>query len=258
MVNITDRHEFILDKIKEEGKVKVLTLSRKLGVSTVTIRKDLKLLEDKGLLFRSHGGASRDNPYINERSIGEKESIKTDEKNKIGEAASKLIEKNESIIIASGTTVLALTRHIHSNHKLTVITASLNVAVELSKQREIEIIQLGGVVRKNSFSVLGTYGKEMLNWFSCSKLFLGIDGLDLDFGLTTTSIGEAQLNQKMIETAQEVIVLSDSSKFGRRGFGKICELDKVDHIITDNNISETYLKSFKEMGIELTLVDFEK
>src|SRR5699024_12255868 len=97
------------------------------------------------------------------------------------------------------------------------------------------VMQVRGAIRKSSFSTTGPYGESMLDHFSCSKLFLGIDGLDLDFGLTTTSLQEAHLNRKMIESAQETIVLADSSKFGRRGFGKICNLEILDQSITDTH-----------------------
>lgn len=254
MPTIASRHRAILDKLDKEGSVNVLLLCNELDVSAVTIRKDLKLLESKGLLFRSHGGASKTNPYINEQPVNEKEHIQSDEKRRIGEAATALIKEDNAIIIASGTTVLALARHIKPSHHLIAITASLNVALELNKQAELEVIQLGGTLRKSSFSITGTYGESMLKQFSCNKLFLGIDGLSLDFGLTTTSLQEAHLNQKMMQAAQKTIVLADSSKFGRRGFGKICDVEEIDQIITDTEAPEHYVRSLKERGIEVTQV----
>src|SRR5690625_5004806 len=126
MSTIANRHQAILDKLDKEGSVQVLELCEELEVSAVTIRKDLKLLEDKGLLFRSHGGASRTNPYINERPVNEKEHIRADEKGRIGQMAARLITNDNAIIIASGTTVLALARHIQPQKPLITITASLN------------------------------------------------------------------------------------------------------------------------------------
>lgn len=254
MLSITSRHQSILNKLQEEGYVNVLDLCKALDVSAVTIRKDLKLLEEKGLLFRSHGGASMHNPYINEKPVNEKEYIRSEEKIRIGKAAAQLIFPDDTFIIASGTTVLALARHIKPAGGLTAITASLNVALELNRHPEIEVLQLGGSLRKSSFSVAGSFSEMMLENFSCNKLFLGIDGIDLEFGISTTNILEAQLNQKMISASQKTIVLADSSKFGRRGFGKICNLDELDQIITDKEAPDHDVKALEEMGIEVTLV----
>ena len=98
------------------------------------------------------------------------------------------------------------------------------------------------------------YAEKILDDFSCSKLFLGVDGIDIDFGLTTTHVQEAQLNRKMIAASQKTIVLADSSKFGKRGFGKICGLEDIEQIITDSGISEHMLKTLQGMGIEVTIV----
>lgn len=254
MLSIASRHQSILNKLQEEGYVNVLDLGKALDVSAVTIRKDLKLLEEKGLLFRSHGGASLSNPYINEKPVNEKEHIREEEKRRIGKAAAQLITADDTFIVASGTTVLALARYIKPAGRLTAITASLNVALELNRHLEIDVLQLGGALRKSSFSVAGSFSESMLENFSCSKLFLGIDGIDLDFGLSTTNILEAQLNRKMIAAAQKTIVLADSSKFGRRGFGKICDLDEVDQIITDREAPKHDVKALEETGIEVILV----
>ncbi len=135
-----------------------------------------------------------------------------------------------------------------------IITSALNVALELNRYHEIEVVQLGGVIRNNSSSVAGPYAEKILEDFSCSKLFLGVDGIDVEFGLTTTSIAEAHLNQQMMAAAQKTIVLADSSKFGKRGFGRICRLEEVDQIITDKGISEHMVKLLEDMGIEVVIV----
>lgn len=253
-MNSTERHQLILEKLHQEGDLNVISLYKELRVSRVTIRKDLKLLEEKGLLFRTHGGATLKNPYTIDRPVNEKEKLQAAEKSKIGTIAAALIDDDDSIIIASGTTVLALAKKIQNKKNLTVITASLNVALELLKQPDIEVLQLGGILRKTSSSVTGPYAQNILADFSCTKLFLGVDGIDLEFGLSTTSAMEAHLNRQMIEASQKVIVLSDSTKFGKRGFGKICGLDKVDRVITDTGISEYFVKQLENLGIEVTVV----
>ncbi|HIB36606.1 DeoR/GlpR family DNA-binding transcription regulator [Mesonia sp.] len=248
------RHQEILEILQQDKYVEVSDLCDKLDVSAVTIRKDLKLLEDKGLLFRTHGGASLDNPYMKDRPVNEKEKISIEEKNGIAQAAANLISENDSFMIASGTTVQALAKAINIQGKLNVITSSLNVAVELLKNKDYEVIQLGGNVRHSSSSVIGHYANFILKDISCNQLFIGVDGIDLDYGCTTTSLEEAALNQQMIASAQKTIVLADSSKFGKKSFGKICGLDSVHHIITDSGISQKVIDRIKLMGIKITVV----
>jgi len=254
MMNLAERHQFILSRLQKDQYINVVDLCKELKVSSVTIRKDLKLLEDKSLLFRTHGGATINNPYTIDRPVNEKEKMQSGEKNKIGMAAAALLNDNDSIAIGSGTTVLYFAKNITPGSHLTVVTSALNVAVELLREKSIEVIQLGGIIRKSSSSVSGSYAETILGDFYFNKLFLGVDGIDLDFGLTTTNVMEAQLNRKMIDASQKTIVLADSSKFGKRGFGKICGLEEIDHIITDKGISQQIVKHLEGLGVTVTIV----
>ena len=254
MIYIAERHQYILRKLQSEGNVNVVDLYKALKVSTVTIRKDLKLLEEKNLLYRTHGGATMNNPYTVDRPVNEKEKLQIAEKMKIGAVAAEGIEANDCVIIASGTSVLALAKNIQPKESLTVITSALNVALELMKHPEVEIVQLGGMLRKSSSSVTGPYAENILSDFSSTKLFLGVDGIDLEFGLTTTSVMEAHLNRQMISISQKVIVLSDSTKFGKRGLGRICGIENVDRIITDAGIPRHFVTHLEAAGIEVTIV----
>lgn len=232
-----ERQSLILDLLMQQDSLLVTDLSEQLNVSSVTIRKDLTELEKKKKLYRNHGKAILIDPYSENKNVSEKERLYVEEKRLIGAAAAQLITPRDSILIASGTTVHALARNIHTTDKLTVITASLEVARILANDHNIDIIELGGILRHSSLSVVGKYAESALSDFSCSKLFIGVDGIDLDFGITTTDMMEASLNRVMIQTAQKTIVLADSSKFGRRGFSKIVDTKDVDHIITDSHIS---------------------
>lgn len=246
-----ERHAIILDMLLKQNSILVTDLSKKLDVSSVTIRKDLTELEKANKLYRSHGSAILIDPYINTRTINEKEKLFSEEKRLIAKEATTLITKDDSILIASGTTVRALANSIQPLNKLTVITASLQIAEILSRNENIDIIQLGGMLRHSSISVVGPYAEQILVNFSCSKLFLGVDGIDLDFGITTTNMLEATLNKQMMNASQKTIVLADSSKFGRRGFGKIADMEEIDIIITDSNVSPAIVRRIEEMGIEI-------
>ncbi len=252
-MTLAERHEIILNKLKETGKVNVQALSTDLDVSDVTIRKDLRILEDKGLLFRTHGGATLSNPYTSDRPVHEKEKVQGEEKRAIAEEAVKLIGDNDSIILASGTTILAVARKIHSTKRLNVITSALNVSLELAQHENVEILQLGGQLRPTSTSVVGPYAEQFLEGITCGILFLGVDGIDLDYGLTTSNLMEASLNQKFIEVAQYTVVVADYTKFGKRGFSRICNLDKVQHIITDEGITPETVSKLEEAGVQVTI-----
>ena len=126
------------------------------------------------------------------------------------------------------------------------------MASVLSKDPGIEVIQLGGIVRGSSLSAVGCDTERMLENFTGSKLFMGVDGFDLEYGLSTTNLLEANLNRAMIRSAQKTVVLTDSTKFGRRGFSRICDVDEV---ITDAGIPQHILESLRRRGIEVTVVE---
>lgn len=254
MRNIAQRHKIILNELEKNGFVRVQDLSKKLNVSEVTIRKDLKELEERRLLYRNHGSASQLSSLINDRHIDEKAKVQVEEKSRIADAANLHLEKDDRIIIASGTTLLRFAQQITFPEPFTVITSSVKVSLTLSYKSNIEIIQLGGSLRKSSASVIGPHAEGLLNDLTCNKLFIGADGIDLDFGLTTSNLDEAYLNKFMIRAAQQVIVLADSSKFGKRGFGKICNFDQIHRIITDKEAPTTMVKLIREKGIEVDLV----
>lgn len=249
-----ERHNLILDTLIKHESITVSNLSTLLEVSAVTIRKDLSELEKNNRLYRSHGRAILIDPYINNRSIIEKEKLARHEKSLIGQFATSLITKDDSIIIASGTTVLAMARCIRPNMHLTVISASLKVSELLGANEDIELIQLGGTLRASSLSVVGKFAEAPLCDFSCSKLFIGVDGIDLDFGITTTDMRESDLNRVMMRAAQKTIVLADSSKFRRRGFSKIADIEDVDMIITDAGIPDKIASAIEDRGVELQIV----
>lgn len=248
-----ERHRRILEIVNTKGYESVINLCKDLKVSAVTVRKDLMLLEKNNKLYRTHGGAGNTNPFTVDRPVNEKENLQIEEKRRIAKKAAEYIERNDSIIIASGTTMLALAREIETNLKLTVITSALQVAGELIRHPDVDVLQLGGLIRKSSSSVIGSYAEDILKDFYCTKLYLGVDGIDFEFGITTSNSMEAQLNRKMMSVAQKVIVLSDHTKFGKRGFSKICGLDEIDEIITDKGIPSSIAEKFISSGIKLTI-----
>ena len=249
------RQAQILEVLMKEEAITVSELASLLDVSSVTIRKDLSELEQANRLYRSHGKAILINPFTFNRSISEKEKLFPEQKDAIGREAARLIDRDDSIIIASGTTVHALARNIKPIHRLTVVSASLPVCEILSLDECNDIIQLGGMLRHSSLSVVGQYSKQILENCSFSKLFMGVDGIDFDYGFTTTDMREAELNQQMMRAAQKVIVLADSTKFGRRGFAKIGNIEDIDMIITDSGVSPDVINQITDRGINLIIAE---
>lgn len=253
MKNITERHEYILNKLKEDGKVNILELINLMEVSGVTIRKDLKVLEDKKLLFRTRGGGSIHNPYANERITTVKPFLQQEEKKRIAKAALCLIESSDSICIGSGTTVFELAKQLYPNSNITVITPALKVGLELSNRPNVEVLQVGGLVRPNSTSVYGAHAERILSDISCEILFLGVDGIDIDFGFSTTNFSEATISQKMIAMAQTVVILADSTKLEKKGLIKICAFDQVNYLITDKKINQDLINQIEEKGVKVII-----
>lgn len=253
ILSIAERHKYILAALHRDGFVKVVDIAKKLDVTTVTVRKDLKMLEEKGLLYRTHGSASPVNPHMSDRAVREKEKMQISEKKLIGLCAAGLIEENDSIILNSGSTICAFAEQIIANGRLNVVTSSIKVTSILGEVEGVDITQLGGVLRRSSMSVIGSYTLSFLENITCSKAFLGVDGVDLDYGVTTSNVEEAELNRAMLGVALKTIVLCDSSKFGKKGFGKICNLDRVDVIVTDGGISPSFCRMLEEHGVEVII-----
>lgn len=250
---LNERQSKILESLETKKYISVNELSEKLKVSVVTIRKDLTLLEQEAYLHRTHGGASKQMRYVFDQTVTEKETQNVEEKTRIITKALDFIKENEFIILSSGTTVNLLAQKLYGFRNLTVLTPSLRVALEVCKNPNVNTIHLGGEVRKNSTSTIGVLAEETLSNFSCTTLFLGIEGIDLDYGLSSTNVGEAHLNKKMMERVDKTIVLADSSKIHKRGFGFICYVEKIDMLITDSNVDPEFVEELEKRGVEVVI-----
>ena len=248
------RRAKIIEELQERGKVDVSALSQLHGVSEVTIRNDLIQLEQKGMLIRTRGGALRQESVSTDFALSEKRRRYLKEKQLIGRKAAELIKNGETIIFDSGTTTMEVARNLSGYSDLTVLTNALNIAASLTGNSSCRVIMLGGLLRVKSLSLVGTQAEENLRNYSCDKLYLGVDGIDSGYGLTTPNIEEAHLNRIMIDVVKEVILVTDSSKFQRRSFAFIAPMDTVDTIVTDKGIPEEEYKALVDMGIKIILV----
>src|ERR1700761_5831436 len=251
---IDERRQHVLSLIQRDGRVLVSELSENLGISQITVRKDLDYLESKGLVQRSHGGAlAPSNGALFDPSLKEKKRQHSAEKARIAEAAIELIREGECILLDSGTTTTAIASRLRDFHSLTVITNAINIAALLSGS-EVEVVLTGGTLRPNSSSLVGPIAEDMLREIHADILFLGVDGFDLQVGLTTPNVLEARINRAMVHAAEKVVMVCDSTKFGRRSLSLIVPADAIHTVITDTNLSEDQAEAIKALGVEVILV----
>jgi len=245
----------ILEALKLNGQVNVNDLSESLGVTGVTIRNDLMQLEKKGVLIRARGGAIKFEQKQSDEDypLSDKQKKHLLEKMEIGKRAAELIEENNTIIIDSGSTTFELAKNLKNFKSLTVITNALNVATILADDSNINVIVPGGMLKKNSLSLVGILAERGFKDYFCDKLFLGVDGFDLDFGVSTPNPEEAHLNQVMISISREVIVVADSSKFEKRGFAFIAPVSKISTVITDKGISQENKARLEKAGVRVII-----
>jgi DeoR family transcriptional regulator, aga operon transcriptional repressor len=251
---IDERRQHILELIQNQGRALVSDLSQQLNISQITIRKDLDYLQSKGVVQRSHGGALRvQSSALIDPTLQEKQKHNFREKERIAAAATKMVEEGQCIILDSGTTTTALAERLKRFKQLTVITNAVNIAAELAGT-DFEVILVGGTMRKNSFSLVGPLAEDNLEEMHADILFLGVDGFDLEVGITTPNFLESRVNRAMVKAARLVVAVCDSSKFNRRSLSRIVPPGAIHHVITDQNLPKDIQESLRAMGIALTLV----
>lgn len=246
----------VLDLLEQDGRLTVGDLVERFGVSSVTVRTDLDALASTGALVRSHGGAVRRLDPVQDYPISFKDSIHHAEKARIGQAAAQLIQPGQTVIFDSGTTTLQVARHLrHRGLKgVTVVTNALNIANELAEVSDLSLIMVGGILRHLSNSFVGPQADRMLSQLHADHFFLGVDGLDPEFGPTTPDPLEAQLNSLMLKISTEVTVVADSSKIGKRSLSAIGGITSVYRLITDNRIPLEAIDAFRAKGLEVIVV----
>ena len=251
-----ERRALILRMLEQKDEVLVTELSRDTGISEVTIRKDLTILQNRHLLLRTRGGAMR-KPIENQNedtTIAKKQLFNFREKERIGEEAVKMIKEGDFIMLDSGTTTLEIARHLHKFQHLRIITNAMNIATELMNYKRFDVVLLGGNVRINSHSMVGPLALSVLRNFSQYKLFLGVDSFSIENGVSTPNLEEALLNQLMIQQAAKVIAVFDSSKFNKRSFVHIADTKEIDTIITDRAIPTGMMSKLNAAGVEVRIV----
>ncbi len=252
--NTLDRRTQILKKLEKEERLSVTELSKLYDVSEVSIRNDLGKLEEKGLLIRTRGGAIKKQPVNFDLSLNMRVNRFKKEKQRIGKKAIELIQEGDTIVMDSGSTTLEISKNLANFKNIKLITNSLPIAEQVADFGGVEVIIAGGILRPEMRSLIGPMAEQNLRNYFCDIAFLGTDGIEFDKGIYTPIIHEATLSKTMMEIAKKVVVVTDSSKFGRKSFVKISSIDMVDAIITDNGIPYGEKQKILDNGIDLFLV----
>jgi DeoR/GlpR family transcriptional regulator of sugar metabolism len=239
----------------KEGRLSVEDLVRRFRVSAVTLRADLGVLAQEGVIIRSYGGAILPNERGEEFPLKIKEAIHHAEKVRIGRAAAHIVGSNQRVILDSGTTSAEVARAINRSNleALTVITHALNIAQEFQDNPKICVIMIGGIMRHVSGSFVGPQAERLIQELHADHCFLGVDGIDAELNLSTPDLLEAQLNRSMMQVSHEVTVIADASKFGRRSLSLIGHIKSVRRVITDEAAPAETVRSIQAQGIEVVL-----
>lgn len=252
------RRTAILELVRDNGIVRVSELSQRFGISEVSIRRDLAKLEESGLLRRVHGGAVSVSAAIMPQSYEARMKRHIEEKKRIGQVAADLVQPGDCITLDSGTTVWQVARHIAriapERKPLTIVTASLPVFRELAPVRDVQLFVLGGIYQPDFQTLVGPHTLANLRGFHVDKLFLGSDGLSLEHGVTTANVLEAEVSRAMVQTATEIIIVSDSSKINSVGFTTVIPLSRISKLITDHGAPDDFVAALRCQGVEVLLV----
>jgi DeoR/GlpR family transcriptional regulator of sugar metabolism len=243
------RHQLILRALRAGGPAAVTDLSEQLGVSPATIRRDLVKLEEDGLLTRVHGGAvveEGDQPFA------EVAEVRVNEKDAIAERAAAMIRDGQSVLLDIGTTAYRLARQLHGR-RLTVITSNLVVYEELADDEGIELVLLGGMVRREYRSLVGFLTEDNLRQLHADWLFLGTSGVRPGGQVMDTTVVEVPVKRAMIKAGEKVVLLADAAKFPGHGMAKVCGPEELDAVVTDEPVDTATRASFHEAGVEVVV-----
>jgi DeoR/GlpR family transcriptional regulator of sugar metabolism len=249
------RWQKIQEIIKNHGKVEVNELASELEVSEMTIRRDLTALMQQGLIERTHGGAV----LANERNLLQSPILlrlneQNEEKRAIAGAVAKMITHNEKIYIAAGTTTYWVAKAIMNRSDLTVVTNSLPVANLLALSKDMEVIVVGGYLRRNEYSFVGSFAENMVHDLRLDKVIMGVGGIHPEYGLTNAYPEEMMMDRSYLNMSNNIIVVADHTKFGRVATSRTAEITAAHQIVTTHLTPLDIIESIRKQGVEVILV----
>ncbi|MCF7944376.1 MAG: DeoR/GlpR family DNA-binding transcription regulator [Spirochaetia bacterium] len=250
MVGLNKRENQILELLKTGQDASVSALSKLLEVSVVTVRADLKSLEEKGMVVRSRGGAV---PAFHPELL-DKMGSRTPEKERIAQAAANLVQDGDRLMITNGTTSALVGRYIFGKRNLQVVTNSMLLLPYGRVNPNLHLTIIGGEFRPTADALVGPEAIRQLDQFHVRMTITGTDGFTLEHGMTTHLVENAEMVRKMVQQAEVKVLVVDSSKYGNIGFVNILPLSEIDILISDEGLPENAVKEIRNMGIELIIV----
>ncbi len=249
-----ERHQQIEQLIRANGRATVEELSARFGVSPATIRRDLERLAGAGLLQRAHGGAVALERAAPEPPVASRAGERADEKQRIGRAAAALIGAGETIFLGSGSTTLAVARHLHGTRGLKVITNALTIANELAGSPEISLIITGGLLRSSEQSMLGHLAEQALRQLRADKAVIGIRAISAAEGLTSDYGAETSADRAILACAPQLLLVADHSKLGRVANVVLAPASAVHTLVTGGQAPDDQLGELRRLGVRVVLV----
>ena len=250
-IEVEKRRAEIVELLQKNGSVRVAELSKLYSVSEVTIRTDLEFLESQGQLSRVHGGAVGTGKLYANMDLSERYMTNAVSKRALAVAAAELIENNDTIMMNAGTTLAYVLHCIQGKKNISIVTNSIQNALEISSYPGVNVILLGGEIDAKYQFTFGNDARVQLERYHANKCILSVDGIDRADGLTLYYANESSIVRAMIEASEEVIVVADSSKLGRSAFSRIASLEDIDILVTGRKDSSEEITALREMGKEV-------
>ncbi len=247
-----DRQRRILDRLNGAGSLRTTDIAGQLGVTDETVRKDFEVLEKRGELIRIHGGASRPERIREEQPFTERQAIRRDEKLAIARLAASRIQANETIFLDASSTVLTLTEFL-PDVPLTVLTNALNVVTALADRPNLDLICTGGVFDTRSRSFIGLIAENSLKRYNIHRMFFSGNGLHLDRGVSERNSLQAAFKERVIASAEDVVMLADASKLGQKSAFFFGEVSDLSCLITDAAADPGFTEALEAKGVEVRI-----
>jgi DeoR/GlpR family transcriptional regulator of sugar metabolism len=250
---VRNRQKEILKLLNQTEKVLITDLSNHFSVSEMTLRRDLDILAQKGVIKRIRGGAIKFNQGSYEMPFEMRCDKEFEAKSAISKKAASMIRDGETVVIDTGTTALAVAEELKERNNLTILTSSLRVAWLLADRPNINLIVLGGVVRKGERSLVGELVENVFGNFFPDTFIMGVGGIDVECGFTDFNIDDVNVKRKAIKSSQRTIVVADESKIEKRAFAKIASINELDTLITNKPLNMEKINRLKKNDLTIVL-----
>lgn len=246
-----ERRNAILAKLSLEGKVVVSDLAKEFDVTEETIRRDLEKLDKDGLARKTYGGAVKNENFNIDLPFHVRKQTNVESKRHIAAQISEMIHDGDYVMLDSSTTALNVIKNILDRKKITLITNSIEILIELCNKPDWMVVSTGGVLKEGGLSLVGYQAERMVSGFHVDIAICSCKGLDGEMGVTDSNERDSEIKKAFFKAANKKVLAVDSSKFDRSSFVKVCSIKEVDTIVTDTDPGERWREKLKDAGVEL-------